>query len=106
MSAVDRPPRPMPWILIGVGTAILLAYGLVPSELCPKCLGFTIAHNERTVRGLPDASGFTPCVRCQGRGLLSASTSGSMESHRDGSSRSGNTPSTPHPACLAASDLQ
>ncbi|MBV8880371.1 MAG: hypothetical protein JO332_10435 [Planctomycetaceae bacterium] len=75
MTTEDKQLRRPPWILIGVGIVLVLGLAgflLVPSETCPECHGFTIAHNEHTVRGLPDPeSGATPCKRCVGRGKVS-----------------------------------
>lgn len=61
------------WILLGIVALILAAgvgYLVMPNRLCPKCKGFTIAHNERTLKGLPDHSGLVPCTRCVGRGSV------------------------------------
>lgn len=74
MTASDKERRQAPWIVLGIGIALLIAlivFAIVPHQNCPRCGGFTIAHNERTVRGLPDASGLSPCSRCEGRSTVS-----------------------------------
>lgn len=74
MTSAEKTKWQPPVVLIGVATALLIAGAailLVPNEVCPECHGFTIAHTERTVRGLPDPSGATPCNRCVGRGKVS-----------------------------------
>ena len=72
---MEQPPRKVfgPAWLIGASILLISAAVIViiPLEICPGCLGFTIAHTAETRAGRPDTSGLMPCRRCDGRGRVS-----------------------------------